>query len=89
MQLAQWIGAAILLAIGFILALIRQGYKTSKADAQIIDLTAKINKNKALIIPQQKSADDAVKEYQNALSKLDPNFHNDDGDDSGGAGSIH
>lgn len=54
--------------------------KTSSKDAKVIDLTGKINANKALADKAQKDADAKVKEYQDALKAYDPTFHDDDGD---------
>lgn len=52
--------------------------KTSREDAKVIDLTGKIRDNQKLSAQAQKTADDAVKEYQDELKKYDPNFHSDD-----------
>lgn len=71
------IGALVLLLIGFF-----SSRKTAKEDAQVIDLTVKIGENKDKAAAAQKDADEKIKEYNEALKQLDPNFHNDDGDPS-------
>jgi len=56
--------------------------KETRTDAKIIDLTTKIKGNQADAAKAQADADSKIKEYNEALQKLDPDFHNND--DSGG-----
>ena len=75
----------LILLIGIIVAFIVGLFtskKTSEADAKVLDLTGKIDQNKKRLQQAQDLADKASKEYQDALSKYDPNFYdpNDDGD---------
>ena len=78
-----------ILLLGIIIAFIVglfSSRKTAQQDAKIIDLTGKINDNKQKSVQAQKAADQAVKEYQDALKQYDPNFHSDD--DGGGKPSA-
>ncbi len=69
------IGAIVLLLIGFF-----SSKKSAQEDAKVIDLTIKIGANKEKANAAQKDADEKIKEYNEALKQLDPDFHNDDGD---------
>lgn len=52
--------------------------KTSETQAEVLDLTNKIADNKKKSVITQADADQKVKDYQDALKKYDPQFHNDD-----------
>lgn len=71
----------ILLILGLMIAFVVglfSSRKTSQQDAKVLDLTSKINDNKQKAAQAQELADKAVKEYQDALKKYDPDFHSDD-----------
>lgn len=77
-------GSTLLLILGLFIAFlvgIFSSRKTSTRDATILDLTGKIKDNQQKSVQAQKTADDAVKEYQDALKVYDPNFHSDDDGD--------
>ena len=73
----------LLLIAGLFLAFI-VGLFTSKketrTDAKILDLTTKIKGNQDAAAKAQADADQKIKEYNEALQKLDPDFHNNDDD---------
>ena len=76
---------SIVLFFGLILAFsigLLFSRKTSQEAATVLDLTNKIKEKQAADAQAKAAADKAVQEYQDALSKLDPSFHNDD--DNGG-----
>lgn len=77
--MASWI-IGLLGALALFLWGVFTTKKANKETAAIIDLTTKINQNKAKATDAQKDADAKTKTYLDELSKLDPNFHNDDGD---------
>lgn len=82
-------GSTVLLILGILIAFLVglfSSRKTAREDAKILDLTGKINDNKQKSAQAQELADKAVKEYQDALKKYDPNFHSDD--DGGGKPSA-
>lgn len=54
--------------------------KTNQEAASVLDLTDKIKQKQAADAKAQAAADQAVKEYQDALKKYDPEFGNDDDD---------
>lgn len=65
---------AILAAvIGFLLAVLRNQFVTSKDSKQVADL-----KNQAA--QADGDAAEKVKEYEDALKLIDPDFHSDNGD---------
>ena len=73
--------ASLLLFIGLVIAFfggLLFSKKTSGEASKVLDLTAKIQDNQKKSIITQADADKKVQEYQDALKKLDPNFHNDD-----------
>ena len=74
-SLAFFIGIIIAFVIGLFAS-----RKTSQEASKVITLTQKINAEKKSGIITQADADQKVKEYQNALSKYDPDFANDDRD---------
>jgi len=54
--------------------------KTSQEAGKVLDLSQKIKDNQAKSAIAQARVDAAMKEYQDALKKYDPNFHSDDDD---------
>jgi hypothetical protein len=56
--------------------------RISKDQAKVIDLQSKIEENQDKLVVQEKSADEKLKEYNEALKAYDPTFHDDD-DSSG------
>lgn len=69
------------LIVGLIggIAILLFSKKSSNTDAQILDLTQKIRDNQTKEIAAKADADAKTKEFQDALKKYDPDFHNDDG----------
>jgi hypothetical protein len=65
--------------VAYLIGLFSAG-KQKRTEAQVIDLNAKIKEKQDADAKAQATADQAVKEYQDALKSYDPNFHNDDGD---------
>lgn len=59
---------------------------TNKDASTVLDLTEKIKEKQAADAKAKAAADQAVQEYQDALKKYDPDFHNDD--DNGGKPSA-
>jgi hypothetical protein len=60
--------------------------KANKEEATVLDLTNKIKQKQQADAKAKAAADQAVQEYQDALKKYDPAFHNDD--DNGGKPSA-
>lgn len=57
--------------------------KTNEQNAAVLDLSDKIRQKQAADAKAKVAADQAVKEYQDALKQYDPSFHSDDDDNSG------
>lgn len=64
------------LVVAFIIGLF-SSRKTTQEDGKVLDLTSKINDNKQKSVQAQALADKAVKEYEDAKKKYDPNFDDD------------
>lgn len=62
--------------------------KTAREDAKVIDLTARIKDNIAKAQGAQKTADEQVRDYEDALKKYDSNFYTDGDDDGDGKPSA-
>jgi len=79
--------AAVTLIVAFIAGIFynRRGNQQS---AQVIDLSSKIKETEDQAATEQTTADQKVKEYQDALKQYDPDFYNDDGDSGGGKPSA-
>lgn len=77
-------GNTLLVVLGIVVAFLIglfSSRKTAREDAKIIDLTGRIKDNMQKSVETQAAADKAVKEYQDALKKYDPDFHSDDDGD--------
>jgi organic radical activating enzyme len=74
------------LALAFIIGML-SSRKTSQDAATVLDLSQKIKDNQAKNAAAQKTANEAVEDYQNELKKYDPKFYTD-GDDGDGKPSA-
>ncbi len=66
---------------GFLISLFKSRSTSAKADAEEINLANVVKINRTKLVLTEKEANDKVQEYQDALRKYDPNFHDDDGGD--------
>ncbi len=73
-----WITAVLGAVLSYVFFFLRDSGHADKENKEVTDLTNKIEANKSKASDKQKEADDAYKEYMEALSKYDPNFHNHD-----------
>ena len=75
------------LALAFLIGMF-SSRKTSQEQGKVLDLSQKIKDNQDKSKAAQKTADQAVQEYQDALKKYDPKFYTDGGDDGDGKPSA-